>query len=467
VSGDWEVRIPGDLYAMLTQHLFPASGGEHGAILAAGVAERGASRRLLVRHVFPAVDGRDYVPGTRGYRMLRAEFVRDCVLFCRDEGLAYLAVHNHGPGDSVGFSSIDLESHERGYPALLDVAAGPPVGALVFATAAVAGDIWNRDGSRGKVERLVALGSPNVTLMPKPLSTRDITPQFQRQSLLFGASGQHILERLKVGVIGCGGVGSMLVEYLARVGVGHLVVADPDVIELSNLPRLIGARQSDVGRPAGPEMRKRPATRKVRLARRLVEAANPTATFQGLAGEFQDCAVVVDFLDCDYMFLAADSMQARFLFNAIVQQYFIPGWQVGSKVLVEPTTGAILNVFAVVRPIGVGVGCLWCNGLVTPSGLQFESMTPRERRDQQYVSDPAIEVPSVITLNAVGAGLAANDFLFTALGLQGSSAQDYLVFEPIGRELRYETPRRDVDCPECGLNGRLGRGDALRLPTRQ
>jgi len=467
MSVGWEVRIPRDLFEKLYKHLFSRGRGEHGAVLAAGVAQSGTRQRLLVRNMFLAKDGRDYLPGTRGYRMLSADFVRDRILFCRTERLAYLAVHNHGPGDSVGFSPIDLASHERGYQALLDVANGPPVGALVFASNAVAGDIWERDGSRSEVSRLTVVGPPVISLTPRPAADTAKSPIFHRQSLLFGDSGQAILNHLKVGIVGCGGIGSLLVEYLSRAGIGHLVAVDPDVVEVSNLPRLIGARRSDISHKTEPSGRPRPAKRKVALARRLATTANPDATFQGIVGEFQDPQVARQFLDCDYLFLAADSMQARFLFNAVVQQYFIPGWQVGSKALVDQDTGAVLTAFSVVRPIGPGSGCLWCNELVTPSGLQFESKTPQERRDQQYVLDPAVQAPSVITLNAVGAGIAANDFLFTALGLQKSAGHDYIKMSPLAREVRFEQPRQDLACPECGSSGRFGRGDAVRLPTRQ
>ena len=53
-----------------------------------------------------------------------------------------MAIHNHGGRESVEFSGDDLQSHERGYPALLDIMRGVPVGALVFASDAIAGDIW-------------------------------------------------------------------------------------------------------------------------------------------------------------------------------------------------------------------------------------------------------------------------------------------------------------------------------------
>ena len=66
------------------------------------------------------------MPGDRSYRMLTAAFVRRCALACAAEGLAYLAVHNHPGTDDVAFSSIEVASHRRGYPAVLDILGGPP-----------------------------------------------------------------------------------------------------------------------------------------------------------------------------------------------------------------------------------------------------------------------------------------------------------------------------------------------------
>src|SRR2546430_7989073 len=104
MSPAWSLRIPPDLMERLTAHLFPGDGDEHGAVIAAGMVATGRGVRLLARDLFLAEDGVDFVPGRRGYRMLTAEFVRDKIRYCRDERLAYLAVHNHGGSDHVDFS---------------------------------------------------------------------------------------------------------------------------------------------------------------------------------------------------------------------------------------------------------------------------------------------------------------------------------------------------------------------------
>ena len=140
------MTIDEPLFKRLFEHLFPGDGDEHGAVIVAGIAKTKTGTRLLAREIVPAEDGIDFVPGTRGYRALTARFVAEMSGYCAGENLCYLTAHCHGGNDSVQFSDDDLASQERGYPALLDITNGMPVGALVFAQNAVAGEIWTREG---------------------------------------------------------------------------------------------------------------------------------------------------------------------------------------------------------------------------------------------------------------------------------------------------------------------------------
>lgn len=237
MNGPWHLILPEGLYTRLHSHLFAGDGDEHGAVIAAGLAETGRGVRLLARDLHLAVDGIDYVPGKRGYRMLKAGFIREHVMTCRDERLVYLAIHNHGGRDRVTFSEDDMRSHERGYPALLDIAKGMPVGALVFAENAVAGDVWLPGDARLELAGASVVGSCFRRLTASPTSgpmNRD--PMYDRQAQLFGDAGQAILGNAKIGIIGLGGAGSLLAEYLGRLGVGQFVLADPERADVSNLP---------------------------------------------------------------------------------------------------------------------------------------------------------------------------------------------------------------------------------------
>lgn len=475
----WSIHLAPEMVEQLLGHLFPGDHDEHGAVLGVSVVMTNRGVRLLGRRLYLARDGVDYIEGTRGYRMLTPEFVRDCALACEGDGLGYIAIHCHGGTGRVAFSQDDLASHERGYPALLDVLGdGLPVGALVFAQNAVAGDIWLPDGQRIEPEYARLLGSPIRQLRSGPPLGAATDPTFDRQSRMFGDRGQAVLREQKVAVIGAGGAGSVIVEYLARLGVGHLVVIDPERIEISNLPRIVGSRRRDAwtwltraGRPTVlRQLGERLATPKVKIAERVARQANQEVRFDAIQGDITNGATAKYLIDCDYVFLAADSAQARLVTNAVVHQYLIPGVQVGAKVQLDGD-GQIIDIFSVVRPLEPGNGCLWCNQLISPARLQEEALTPEQRRQQRYVADAGVHAPSVITLNAVAASHAVNDYLIKTVGLaEPNKEQAWTRFhpaagDPLDRAVS-ESPRRDPACPECSSTGRLGAGERRRLPTR-
>jgi len=86
-----------------------------------------------------------------------------------------------------------------------------------------------------------------------------------------GGEGQTRLLEARVAVIGAGGIGSPLIQYLAAAGVGHLAVIDDDVVALSNLQRQTLFGTDDVG------------AAKVDVARRAVAQLNGDVEFQAVA----------------------------------------------------------------------------------------------------------------------------------------------------------------------------------------
>ena len=60
-----------------------------------------------------------------------------------------------------------------------------------------------------------------------------------------GAAGQERLRAARVLVIGCGALGTVAVDLLARAGVGHVTIADRDFVELSNLQRQLLFDEAD------------------------------------------------------------------------------------------------------------------------------------------------------------------------------------------------------------------------------
>lgn len=471
----YRFRISSADFDKLHRHLFPGDGDEHGAVLLAGISESSRETRFLVRQVLLAKDGVDYVPGRRGYRMLTSDFVAKASHMAAKEHLCYFAVHCHGGRDSVSFSETDLASHQRGYPALLDITCGGPVGALVFAENAVAGEIWTRSGTR-PLNDMTVVGLNCRELFPAPSNqAAAFDGMFHRQSLIFGQVGQRRLAKAKIGIIGLGGVGSLVNELLARVGVGEIVAVDPEKLELSNLSRVVGSRRWDSQDwlvtskwPALKRFGEWLATPKVEVARRVAHEANHAVRYHAIRGDIVDRETALKMADVDYLFLCADTMQSRLVFNALVHQYLIPGVQIGSKVTVGDD-GKVGDVFSVSRMIlpFTGGGCLLCNQLIDAGKLQDEAISEEERKRQAYVKD--VKAPSVITLNAVGAAQGVNDFLVGFQGMFQSSAQPGYR-QHFARERHWTKVELNyhANCIHCGTHASsaFGKGDRASLPCR-
>jgi hypothetical protein len=270
---------------------------------------------------------------------------------------------------------------------------------------------------------------------------------------MFGGLGQAELAMCKVGIIGLGGIGSLVAEYLARLGVGRFCLVDDDRVEPSNLSRIVGASSWDARR----------RTAKVKVARRLVLQGNHRADVQLINDDVAKESAAKALTSCDYIFLAADSMRARLVFNALVHQYLIPGVQLGSKIRSD-SAGTLVEVMSASRPVRPGIGCLWCNHFIDPGQLAKEAKTDEERKAQAYgVEEPN---PSVISLNAISAAHAVNDFLLDYLNLRrGDGKLYYEHFHFLKGTRMLVEPRRSGDCSECSHAGqRYGRGDSVELP---
>ena len=107
-------------------------------------------------------------------------------------------------------------------------------------------------------------------------TTGTMQPDYSRQISLkeVGPDGQATLARSRVLVVGAGGLGSPVLQYLAGAGVGHLGIVEPDTLDASNLHRQPLYTLADTGKS------------KVALARAALLAINPSITVETHARPF-------------------------------------------------------------------------------------------------------------------------------------------------------------------------------------
>ena len=118
-----------------------------------------------------------------------------------------------------------------------------------------------------------------------------------------GPEGQKALLDAGVLVVGAGGLGAPVIQYLAAAGVGTLGVADDDEVELSNLQRQIIHGDDDVGRP------------KVESAADFVVDLNPDLTVQTHETRVEPDNVEALISDYDFVVDATDNFRTRYLVN--------------------------------------------------------------------------------------------------------------------------------------------------------
>ena len=75
--------------------------------------------------------------------------------------------------------------------------------------------------------------------------------RYERQRMMkeIGDSGQEKLSKSTVAVVGCGGLGSPALTYLACAGIGKLIIIDCDEVSETNLNRQFLHGRKDIGRP--------------------------------------------------------------------------------------------------------------------------------------------------------------------------------------------------------------------------
>ncbi|GCE27992.1 thiamine/molybdopterin biosynthesis protein MoeB [Dictyobacter alpinus] len=131
--------------------------------------------------------------------------------------------------------------------------------------------------------------------------------RYSRQTLFgpIGKKGQERLGEAKVTIIGCGALGTVLANNLCRAGVGHLVIADRDYIELNNLQRQILFDEDDVA-----EHLPKAVAAKRRLARINseveVEALVDDITADGIESLVRETDLILD---------ATDNFETRYILN--------------------------------------------------------------------------------------------------------------------------------------------------------
>lgn len=181
---------------------------------------------------------------------------------------------------------------------------------------------------------------------------------FTRHAGLLDNDGQERLQRATVVVCGCGGLGGYVVEQLARIGVGRLLLLDPDSFSVSNLNRQLLATRETLGcnKSVAAVARVQHLRPECRAEAWPVDLrAAPETIWQGVA-------VVMDCLDsaADRLYLAALCNRHRIplVHGAVRGWYGQVGVQLPGENLIERLYPRTHAAAAPVPVFSCTVGCI-------------------------------------------------------------------------------------------------------------
>ena len=247
----------------------------------------------------------------------------------------------------------------------------------------------------------------------------DELTRYSRHILLkeIGGQGQKKLLGAKILVVGAGGLGAPIIEYLAAAGVGELQIADDDVVSLSNLQRQVIFRNDDIGRA------------KVDAAGEFITALNPGVKFKPLNLRIDETNAHALVGDVDLVVEGVDNFEARYALNAACIA--------ARKPLVSAAVGRFEGQVATFKPFAA------------PDVLPcYRCLTPEEPPRDQQVNCAEEGVLGVVT-GVVGA-LAAMEVIKEIIGLGDSLAGRLLLYDGLAGETRTVRLSADPACIDCG-----------------
>lgn len=401
--------------------------------------------RILVREsVVPGDD--DYLRRGEFEAELRPAFVAKVAKRAARTRSALVFVHSHPGDEPPDFSPID----DVGEIVLANFFNHRTPGTEHVALVVSEGGFACRYLGTQRYLRLIALGAERRVLFDPDKRVIATSDRFDRQVRAFGRDGQSILENLRIGIVGLGGTGSVAAQQLVHLGVRDFVLADPDVVEATNLNRLAGAGVGDVG------------AAKVAVAARYIRSVQPEAVVTAL----QENIVVVEtakkLRDVDVLFCCTDSHGSRAVVQQLAYQYLIPCIDIGT--VIAANEGEITHITGRAQMLSPGLACLTCGELLDGNEVRRDMMSEAERRQDPYLLGAREPAPAVMSLNSTITSLGVTMFLSAIVGVPAPAR--HILYDGLRTRLRTVRGEPTRDCIICSSAGLLARGDGVAIYGR-
>jgi hypothetical protein len=394
------------------------------------------------------------------------KYLRDLFRRCDEEALVFGFVHNHPTGYS-DFSETDDENERT----LLDAISNRNGTSVHFVALLWANNTWTGRVRHAKEPTVTHLAR-HILVTGRPLKmyaydTRatDDSAFSARQAAAFGMPFVHMLHSLRVGIVGAGGTGSPTLTLLARSGVGEMIVIDMDTLERSNLNRVRGAANSDVGR------------NKALVMKDYINSLGLNTKIVAVESCLDSDPLAIDALaSCDILMGCTDDQIGREVLNTMVYIYVQPYIDVGlgGQVSEDKDNHPYLRYhYGRISTILPEAGeCLFCQGVIRDVWIRHQyalrqnpNLAAAEANDR-YLVGSGEQAPGVgpFTSAVADFGVATVfDLLKPFRKFPAELRDDQFTIDFVKMEFRSVTEKSDLECAYCGTREYLTLNEKYRL----
>jgi molybdopterin/thiamine biosynthesis adenylyltransferase len=450
----------GDL-ACLRARLLSDLSREHFAVLLGKTQKiNGYTIINVIDLLFPAQS--DYNQQSVAFLRIRKDFIHKALaeLTHRYDVDTIIDVHTHPFSQgSVSFSATDDGDEQTFFRFLKETFEGIHYASIVFSQRKYSARVWT--SSSGSIVAKKALLKTQTS--PENIASTDFheyTDEHYEKKALTGVEGffhrsalalgldvmRTIMHDQVISIVGVGGLGSIVAEHLIHMGFHEIHLIDPDVLEMSNLNRVVGAYYEDA------EQKRY----KVDVVKRHLTKINPKARVLACKKDVHDKETESVLALSDWMIVATDNHSSRLRTQELSVKYFVPLLSLGVNITVKGDKIEDMSGEVITARVGDYL-CLSCLNRINPIKVASERHPDQAIREalvkRGYVTGMDIKEPAVKTLNTFLATMAVE-----VLVNQYTDARRHvpiLVYENNGSMSMYEdresVQQRNKHCFLCNI----------------
>jgi len=367
-------------------------------------------------------------------------------------------VHTHPfTQGSVSFSATDDGDEQTFFQFLKEKFAGIHYASIVFSQSKYSARVWTLSSgslyarkallkTQTSRENIASANFREDTDYEKTVVTGE-EGFFHRSALVLGLDVMRTLMHHQViSIVGVGGLGSIIAEHLIHMGFHEINLIDPDILEVSNLNRVVGAYYKDAQQQRS----------KVEVVKRHLTNINPNASVEAYKKDVHDEEMESVLALSDWMIVATDNHSSRLKAQQLSVQYFVPLLSVGVNITVKGSKIEDMSGEVITARVGDYL-CLSCLNRINPTKVASERHPDQTIREalvkRGYVTGQDIKEPAVKTLNTFVATMAVE-----VLINQYTEARRHvpvLVYENNGSMSLYEdresVRQRNKRCSLCNI----------------